>query len=69
MADVSAQIFGNQEFIKNIAQSKPNVFQKNYSEIKYLWNQFRGYKNQNQFVEDLYYKWTQAYNSNKRLYR
>lgn len=67
MADVSAQIFGNQDFINNIAQNNPNVFQKICSEIKYLWHQFRGYKNQDQFVEDLYYKWTQAYNSNNEL--
>ena len=59
--------FGNQEFINNIAQSNPNIFQKIYSEIKYLWHQFRGYKNQDQFIEDLYYKWTQAYNSNNKL--
>ena len=32
-----------------------------------MWHQFRGYKNQDQFVEDLYYKWTQAYNSNNKL--
>lgn len=64
LSDVSAQLFGNQEFINNIAQNNPNIFQKLYSEIKYLWHQFRGYKNQNQFVEDLYYKWTQAYNNN-----
>ncbi len=62
LADVSGQLFGTQEFINNIAQNSPNIFQKIYSEIKYLWHQFRGY--QNQFVEDLYYKWTQAYNSN-----
>ena len=67
LSDISAQLFGNQEFINNIAQNNPNIFQKLYSEIKYLWHQFRGYKNQNQFVEDLYYKWTQAYNSNKGL--
>lgn len=67
LADVSAQLFGNQEFINNMAQNNPNIFQKIYSEIKYLWHQFRGYKNQNQFVEDLYYKWTQAYNSNNKL--
>ena len=65
LSDVSAQLFGNQEFINNIAQNNPNIFQKIYNEIKYLWHQFRGYKNQDQFVEDLYYKWTQAYNSNK----
>lgn len=67
MADVSAQLFGTQEFINNLSQSNPNIFQKIYREIKYLWHQFRGYKNQNQFVEDLYYKWTQAYNSNNKL--
>ena len=55
------------EFINNIARNNYNVFQKIYSEIKYLWHQFRGYKNQNQFIEDLYYKWTQAYNSNNKL--
>lgn len=64
LSDISAQLFGNQEFINNIAQNNPNIFQKLYSEIKYLWHQFRGYKNQNQFVEDLYYKWTQAYKNN-----
>lgn len=67
LSDVSAQLFGNQEFINNIAQNNPNIFQKIYNEIKYLWHQFRGYKNQNQFIEDLYYKWTQAYNSNNKL--
>lgn len=64
LSDVAGQLFGNQEFINNIAQNNPNIFQKLYSEIKYLWHQFRGYKNQNQFVEDLYYKWTQAYKNN-----
>lgn len=67
LSDVSAQLFGNQEFINNIAQNNPNIFQKIYSEIKYLWHQFRGYKNQDQFIEDLYYKWTQAYNSSNKL--
>lgn len=67
LADVSGQLFGTQEFINNIAQNSPNIFQNIYSEIKYLWHQFRGYKNQNQFVEDLYYKWTQAYNSKNKL--
>lgn len=67
LSDVSAQLFGNQEFINNVAQTNPNIFQKIYSEIKYLWHQFRGYKNQDQFIEDLYYKWTQAYNSNNKL--
>ena len=67
LADVSAQLFGTQEFINNVADAHPTLFQKIYSEIKYLWHQFRGYKNQNQFVEDLYYKWNQAYNSSNKL--
>lgn len=67
LSDVSAQLFGNQEFINNVAQNNPNIFKKIYSEIKYLWHQFRGYKNQDQFIEDLYYKWTQAYNSSNKL--
>ena len=67
LSDISAQLFGNQDFINNVSQNNPNIFQKIYSEIKYLWHQFRGYKNQDQFIEDLYYKWTQAYNRNNKL--
>ena len=67
LADISGQLFGNQEFINNIANTKPSVFRKIYNEIKYLWHQFRGYKNENQFVNDLYNKWTEAYNSNNKL--
>lgn len=67
LSDVSAQLFGTQEFIDNIAQNNPNIFQRIYSEIEYLWHQFKGYKTQNQFVNDLYYKWTQAYNSDNIL--
>ena len=67
LADVSAQLFGNQEFINNVANTNPSFFKKIYNEIKYLWHQFRGYKNQNEFVEDLYNKWTQAYNSSNNL--
>lgn len=67
LADVSAQLFGTQEFINSVKNTNPNLFQKIYNEIKYLWHQFRGYKNQNQFVEDLYNKWTQAYRNNNKL--
>ena len=67
LADISGQLFGTQEFINNISQNNPNVFQRIYSEIKYLWHQFKGYKTQDQFIDDLYYKWTQAYNSNNKL--
>ncbi len=67
MADVSAQLFGNQEFINNLAQTEPSLFKKIYNEIKYLWHQFTGYKNQDQFINDLQYKWEQAYRNNNNL--
>lgn len=67
LADISGQLFGTQEFINNISQNNPNIFQRIYSEIKYLWHQFKGYKTQDQFIDDLYYKWTQAYNGNNKL--
>lgn len=67
LSDISAQLFGIQEFINNVAESNPNIFKKIYNEIKYLWHQFKGYKNQDQFVNDLYYKWTQVYNDSNTL--
>lgn len=67
LADVSAQLFGTQEFINDVKNKNPNLFQKIYNEIKYLWHQFRGYKNEKQFIEDLYNKWTAAYNSKEEL--
>ena len=67
MADVAGQLFGNQEFINNLSRTQPSLFRKLYNEIKYLWHQFRGYKNQNEFIEDLQYKWEKAYRSNNEL--
>ena len=67
MADVSAQLLGNQEYINNLSITNPNLFQRIYNEIKYLWHQFRGYTNQNQFINDLQYKWEQAYRNNSNF--
>lgn len=67
LSDVCAQLFGNQEYINNLATKNPNLFRKIYSEIKYLWHQFNGYKNKEQFVEDLMFKWEQAYRKNAKL--
>ena len=67
MSDVAGQLFGNQEFINNLAQTEPSLFRKIYNEIKYLWHQFTGYKNQDQFINDLQYKWEQAYRNNAKL--
>lgn len=67
MADVAGQLFGNQEFINNLAKTEPNIFKKIYNEIKYLWHQFTGYKNQDQFINDLQYKWEQAYRNKEQF--
>ena len=67
MADIAGQLLGNQDFIYNLSKTNPNLFVKIYNEIRYLWHQLVGYKNQNQFIEDLQYKWEQAYRSNKEL--
>ena len=74
LADISGQLFGNQEYINKLSTENKNLFNKLYNEIKYLWHQLRGYKNQNEFIEDLYHKWDQAYrrqnikNTNKTGY-
>lgn len=67
LADISGQLFGNQEFINHIQKDNPGFFKRIYNEIKYLWHQFRGYTNQNQFIEDLYNKWSDAYNNSSSL--
>ena len=65
LADIAGQLFGNQEYINNLSMENPSLFKRIYNEIKYLWNQFRGYKNQNQFIEDLKNKWESAYRNRK----
>lgn len=65
LADISGQLFGNQEYINNLSKEQPSLFRKIYNEIKYLWHQFRGYKNQNQFIEDLRNKWESAYRNSQ----
>lgn len=67
LADVSGKLLGSQEFINNLSKKNPNLFKRIYNEIKYLWHQFRGYKNQNQFINDLQYKWEQAYRRNSKF--
>jgi len=61
MSDVLGNVLGNQEYINNLSIEEPNIFKKIYQEVKYLYHQLRGYKNQSQFVEDLMYKFDSAY--------
>ena len=65
LGDIAGQLFGNQEYINNLSMENPSLFKKIYNEIKYLWHQFRGYKNQDQFIEDLRNKWESAYRNQK----
>ena len=67
LAFSAQEILGNVDIITEIANTDMTLFEKIYKEIKYLWHQFRGYKNKNEFIEDLYYKWSQAYHSNRKL--
>lgn len=65
LGDIAGQLFGNQEYINNLSMENPSLFKKIYNEIKYLWHQFTGYKNQDQFIEDLRNKWESAYRNSK----
>ena len=65
LGDIAGQLFGNQEYINNLSMENPSLFKKIYNEIKYLWHQFTGYKNQDQFIEDLRNKWESAYRNQK----
>lgn len=65
LGDIAGQLFGNQEYINNLSMENPSLFKKIYNEIKYLWHQFTGYKNQDQFIEDLKNKWESAYRNKK----
>lgn len=65
LGDIAGQLFGNQEYINNLSMENPSLFKKIYNEIKYLWHQFTGYKNQDQFIEDLRNKWESAYRNSQ----
>ena len=67
MSDIAGQLFGNQEFINNLSMEQPSLFKRIYNEIKYLWHQFTGYKNSNQFIEDLKNKWESAYRNQNKI--
>lgn len=60
-----ADVLGNQEYINNLSSQEPNIFKKIYQEVKYLYHQLRGYKNQSQFIEDLMYKFESVYRKNE----
>lgn len=61
LADISGQLFGNQEFINNLSMEKPNIFKKIYNKIIELANKITGNSNEVLFVRNLANKWQEAY--------
>lgn len=68
LADVSGQLFGNQEFINDLSMQKPSTFKRIYNAIISLANKLTGNKIESLFIKDLKNKWQQAYsNINKNI--
>ena len=64
LADVSGQLFGNQEFINQLSMEKPTFFKKIYNKIIEIANKITGYSNEARFIADLKNKWEEAYRNN-----
>lgn len=64
LADISGQLFGNQEFINNLSVEKPNVFKRIYDKIVSLANKITGNSSEALFIKDLKNKWEKAYREN-----
>lgn len=61
VADISGQLFGNQEFINNLSMEKPSIFKRIYNKIIEVANKITGNSNEALFIRDLKNKWEEAY--------
>lgn len=61
LADISGQLFGNQEFINNLSLKEPNIFKRFYNKIVELANKITGNSKESLFIKDLKNKWETAY--------
>lgn len=61
LADISGQLFGNQEFINNLSMEQPNIFRRIYNKIVELANKITGNSHEALFIRDLKNKWENAY--------
>ena len=61
LADISGQLFGNQEFINSLSLKKPNIFKRIYNSIISLANKITGNSRESLFIRDLKNKWEIAY--------
>ena len=61
LADISGQLFGNQEFINSLSLEQPSFFRRIYNSIISLANKITGNSNEALFLKDLENKWREAY--------
>ena len=61
VADISGQLFGNQEFINSLSMEQPSIFKKIYNKIIELANKITGNSRGALFIRDLKNKWENAY--------
>lgn len=64
LADISGQLFGNQEFINTLSMKKPSVFKRIYNSIISLANKITGNSRESLFIKNLKNKWEMAYREN-----
>lgn len=67
VADISGQLFGNQEFINNLSTEKPNLFKRIYNKIVEIANKITGNSNEALFIRDLKQKWENAYRTSEQV--
>lgn len=65
LADISGQLFGNEEFINTLSMNKPNIFKRIYNSIVSLANKITGNSKESLFIKDLKNKWETAYRNNQ----
>ena len=61
LADISGQLFGNQEFINSLSMEQPSIFRRIYNKIIELANKITGNSHEALFIRDLRNKWENAY--------
>lgn len=65
LADISGQLFGNQEFINSLSIEQPNIFRRIYNKIVELANKITGNSHEALVVRDLRNKWENAYRNSQ----
>jgi hypothetical protein len=68
LADISGQLFGNEEFINTLSVQKPNIFKRIYNKIVSLANKITGNSKESLFIRDLKAKWEKAYRDNNNKF-